>query len=900
MTAPRDGRRRRLLIPEVVQTSGMDCGPASLKALLEGFGVHVSYGRLREACQTHVDGTSIDTLEEVLNSLGFEAEQVMIPADHLLRPESGALPALVIVRLPNGFAHFVVVWRQHGPLVQVMDPAVGRRWTPRRRLLGELYVHTLRVPAADWRDWAGTESFQRPLGARLARLGVPRRGAAMIEAAAADPTWRSLAVLDASTRMAESLVESGALRRGAEAAGTLKALVEVSDPRGQPEEAIPEVFWSARGAPDGGDAAGETLLVRGAVVLTLKRHRAPPAELLGSDAGAQLSPELVAALREPPRRPGRELLRVLREDGLLTPVSLGLGFALAAAGVVLEALLLRSLLDLSISLGSIERRAAVLGVVLAFLAMMLALEVFLTAGVLRLGRHLEARLRVLFLEKVPRLADRYFHSRPMSDMAERSHSLHRLRLLVGVGGRLLRASLELVITTAAIAWMDPGSAPGAAVIAGAALGLPLLAQPLLVEADLRVRTHAGALVRFYLDALLGIVAVRTHRAERAIRREHEALVVEWSRAGHALLRTVASVEGAHTAAGFGLAAWLFVDALHRSGGAASSLLLLYWMLNLPVLGVEIGHLARQYPAHRNITLRLLEPLGAIEQSGDDGGEATGPAPADNGPLAIALEGVGVQVAGHQVLRDVDLEIPAGAHIAIVGPSGAGKSTLLGLLLGWYSPATGRVLVGGAPLEGRRIAALRHECAWLEPAVQLWNRSLHDNIVYGSPDDAPSFGGAIRAADLHDLLEALPDGLQTALGEGGALVSGGQGQRVRLARAMLRRRARLVLLDEPFRGLDRPRRRALLARSRAWWEGATLLCVTHDVSETRAFDRVLVVEDGRVVEDGVPADLEATPGSRYKALLDAEEAVTRELWASALWRKLRIEGGKLVEGGAPSS
>src|SRR6266404_9774545 len=142
--------RRRLLVPEVVQTSSMDCGPASLKCLLEGFGIPVSYGRLREACQTDVDGTSIDTIEEIAGQLGLEAEQTMLPVDHLLLEEAQALPALVVVRQPNGLTHFVVAWRRHGPLVQVMDPATGRRWVSGRRLLEELHVHTATVPASSF------------------------------------------------------------------------------------------------------------------------------------------------------------------------------------------------------------------------------------------------------------------------------------------------------------------------------------------------------------------------------------------------------------------------------------------------------------------------------------------------------------------------------------------------------------------------------------------------------------------------------------------------------------------------------------------------------------------------------------------------------------------------------
>src|SRR2546426_7751108 len=94
--------RSRLLAPEVVQTSAMDCGPAALKCLLEGFGVSVSYGRLREACQTSVDGTSVDTLEAVARMLGLDAEQVMVPVEHVVAPAAGLLPAIAVVRLASG------------------------------------------------------------------------------------------------------------------------------------------------------------------------------------------------------------------------------------------------------------------------------------------------------------------------------------------------------------------------------------------------------------------------------------------------------------------------------------------------------------------------------------------------------------------------------------------------------------------------------------------------------------------------------------------------------------------------------------------------------------------------------------------------------------------------------
>jgi ATP-binding cassette subfamily B protein len=219
---------------------------------------------------------------------------------------------------------------------------------------------------------------------------------------------------------------------------------------------------------------------------------------------------------------------------------------------------------------------------------------------------------------------------------------------------------------------------------------------------------------------------------------------------------------------------------------------------------------------------------------------------------------------------------------------------VGILLGWHLPAQGDVLVNGAPLEGQRLSALRSGTAWVDPAVQIWNRSLFDNLHYGvqSAGRKP-LSTAIQGANLFDVLERLPDGLQTVLGEGGGLVSGGEGQRVRLGRAILRPDIRLVLLDEAFRGLDRPQRQALLVKAREHWADATLIFISHDVAETQAFDRVLVLEQGRIVEDAPPAQLLAQ-ASRYRALLEAERSVREDLWANAQWRRLWLEDGELKE------
>jgi len=859
----------------------MDCGPAALKAMLEGFGVGVSYGRLREACQTDVDGTSIDTVEDTAVQLGLDAEQVMVPLDHLFEPETRSLPSIVPVRLPNGGTHFVVFWRESGPWVQVMDPARGRRWTTRDALSKEVLLHAQQAPAADWREWAGGGEFVPILRRRLARLGVNRaEQSRLLDAALGDSGWRSLAALDAAARMAASLVRAGAAARGSEAARLCARLAAA------PEE-IPPSYWSARSADDEAQ-----VLLRGAVLVRVRGRRKRAAD------EPPLPRELAAALDQSTERPFRELLARLRPEGL-APVLLLVAVAFAAAGVIAEAVLLRGLFDLGRLLVTGGQSLGAIALLAGFSAILWMVEYPVASSTLRLGRKLEGRLRLHFHQKVPLLGDRYFRSRLSSDMAERCHMSHRLRELPELLAHLFRAACELAFTAAAICWLDPGSAAWTLALAVSAAGIPLLAQPALLERDLRWRSHTGALSRFYYDALQGLTAVRTHGAGPALRREQSALLAEWARTGLELQRIVVRVEGLQFLVTHAIAVWILFDALGLAGRgprieAGSLLLLVYWTLNLPSLGLELAELAWQYPAQRNIALRLIEPLNAPDE--EEAAPVT--APEQPGGAAVDLHNVAVVAAGQTILSGIDLSISPGSHVAVVGSSGAGKSSLVGLLLGWHRPSQGEVLVDGRPLWGAELSRLRRQTAWIDPQVQLWNRTLLDNLLYGSPPGSVSdVAPAMESADLSGLLRRLPEGLQTVLGENGGLVSGGEGQRVRIGRALLRENVRLVILDEPARGLDHGRRRAILERARRRWPHATLLAITHDVGATLGFDRVLVIEEGRIVEDGLPSALAAREGSRYAALLEAEERVRRDFWSGGFWKRLRMEDGRLLDPGA---
>ncbi len=527
---------RRWLVPETVQTSSMDCGPAALKTLLEGFNIPVSYGRLREACQTDIDGTSIDAIEATADALGLSVEQCMVPADHLLLRDAREVPALAVTRQADGSTHFVVLWRQHRGWLQVMDPALGRRFLPARKFMGELLRHETSIPAADWREWAASPEFRDALAQRLRAIGAGKGAiATLLGAAERDPLWFGYGALDAAVRFVARLVETGGAADGDEAGRLLDQLLQRT--LENPEDIfglIPAEFWSAVPDPESRALGEARLMMRGAVLLRVMGRKEPSAEGLAPDALA--SAELRAAVAEPPSRPLRMLWSALSEDSSFRPALIVAALAVAVLGTLAEALLFRGLFDIGPQLALGDQRLAASATLLGFLALILFFRLPLAAEGMRLGRQLDSRLRARLLAKLPRLEDRYFRSRPVSDLAERAHSIHVMRAAPGLAMQLTQALFELMLTLGGIMVIAPASAVLALGILASVLGAPLLFQPILNERDLRMRGQAGALSRFYLDALVGLMPIRAHRAEEQVRREHEGLLAEWARTSLGSLR----------------------------------------------------------------------------------------------------------------------------------------------------------------------------------------------------------------------------------------------------------------------------------------------------------------------------------------------------------------------------
>jgi ATP-binding cassette subfamily C protein CydD len=210
--------------------------------------------------------------------------------------------------------------------------------------------------------------------------------------------------------------------------------------------------------------------------------------------------------------------------------------------------------------------------------------------------------------------------------------------------------------------------------------------------------------------------------------------------------------------------------------------------------------------------------------------------------------------GRQAVQELVLEIPPGETLALVGPSGAGKTTLINLLLGFLQPHSGRILVGGVPLEEIAPEAWRRQLAWLPQRPQLFPGTVADNIRLGAPRAGMrAVREATALAEAGDFVEALPQGWDTPVGEAGQGLSGGQVQRIALARAFLRD-APLVILDEPAANLDPDSEMRIHRALRSLAAGRMLITIAHRLRTVRDADRIAVLDHGRLVQTGTHAEL----------------------------------------------
>lgn len=262
------------------------------------------------------------------------------------------------------------------------------------------------------------------------------------------------------------------------------------------------------------------------------------------------------------------------------------------------------------------------------------------------------------------------------------------------------------------------------------------------------------------------------------------------------------------------------------------------------------------------------------------------------PAALDFETVSFDYDGREILHDLSFSVAPGETIALIGPTGAGKSTIARLILGAYAPASGRILLDGRDLSGISPAELHRMIGVVPQETQLFNDTIGYNIAYGRLDATQDeIRDAARLAQIDGFIDGLEEGYETLVGERGLKLSGGERQRIALARIILRK-PRLLLLDEATSALDTGTEQRLMDALRQVTARQTTIAIAHRLSTIRHADLILVIEAGRIVEQGTHDALMTAQGRYFGMVTNQSDPVS----GFPDERVLRVETGHPVKRG----
>lgn len=452
-----------------------------------------------------------------------------------------------------------------------------------------------------------------------------------------------------------------------------------------------------------------------------------------------------------------------------------------------------------------------------------------------------ADLRVWFFRRLARSSAGGLGFRQAGDLLSRL--VNDVEALDGIYLRILLPLAAAVVLLPVMALVIghrsvPLALEVAALFAVAAFVLPWFAAR--ASAGTSYAAQASALRVAALDALTGLREVRAFAAEGRMIAEVQAKEAAFLSAQSAMARQTALAGAASfLCAQLAMLSVLIAAGVHPAFAIVSAFLVL--------AGFEaIGGLTRAgaFAGHAALAARrVLEAAEAPVPVPDP----TDPAPP---PAGTALKFDAVEFRWQPdrapVFHGLTLDVPAGARVALLGPSGVGKSTLAALILKVVAPRSGRVLLGDTDIATLAADDVRARVGWLSQATHLFDDTIRANLLLARPDaDDAALWAALDAAHIGDTVRALPDGLDTWVGEGGTRFSGGQGRRLSLARALLSP-APILILDEPCAGLDAETERNFLETLNETASGRTVILITHRLTGVERLDRIFRLSGGKAV------------------------------------------------------
>ncbi|MFG3030316.1 ABC transporter ATP-binding protein [Streptomyces sp. NPDC048253] len=461
-----------------------------------------------------------------------------------------------------------------------------------------------------------------------------------------------------------------------------------------------------------------------------------------------------------------------------------------------------------------------------------------------------------------------FHERYTSGrlISRSTTDVESLRELLSEGlQELVTVILSFLYISAMLLWLDLGLG---AVAVASFVPLYLLVRIYQRRAGqvFRARSTAiAAVIVKFVETMNGIRPVRAFRREpfndadfRVLNQRHERIN------GDALLEMARYVTGSRLVANTAVAVIVLWGATRVTDGSLELGVLAAAVLYLRRLYDPIDRLAMFLNSYQSAAASLEKIAGLLAQTPSVPEPSTPrelPPPAGELPgREVVFDGVSFGYrTGGEILPRFDLTLPAGQTVAVVGSTGAGKSTLAKLLARFYDPSAGRVLLDGVDLRELAVPELRRGVVMVTQEAFLFSGTVAENIAIGRPDaDREEIERAAKAIGAHEFISALPDGYDTDVRKRGGRISAGQRQLVAFARALLADPA-VLILDEATSSLDIPGERAVQAAMATVLKGRTAVVIAHRLSTVEIADRVLVMEQGRIVEDGSPAGLIAGTG-----------------------------------------